>query len=696
MSALYAFGRYWKLGSDDLILPAGAAALAADLPLIIVFVCSRLSVEEVEFPYGCNSVSFGEWLTGGSILLAVTLLCDVAMFITAIRTQLFQPNKVMVKLVYLRTLLSICMLFFVLYFTFGTEGVSLVCISPSWDELDAHSRSFMKMLFGGYIALWVLMLAIVLFFLCAFQSRNPVAQRDWERRLRTYLCLRFLVRQTENDALSSMAQFFAELFRIRDIGHRLVPTDIAVGFLLIRSLQAKREAAGKIAEVTVGHSTSCHDGELPVYDVNCARIARGGEQPELPMEDWEILLEAKRFACFAVGSYGYKLHAITDYFCLCRGTMCGFGAGAYQTDRLVALRGSGCTCCGMLAPCACSHWNVNTFLSVTEMPRSHLHSCNLSVTVNHPVYYLSVCPKRKAIVLAVRGTLSVSDCITDCNCKNVPFAGPGLPTFDTPSAYYVHAGMFEAALSMRNELYEDGMLELAAKYPEHKIVVVGHSLGAGTASVLSVVLLHDEKFAPFRERLRCFAFAPPLIMSPALCTSPLVTRAVISIIWNHDIVSRLSMANLLKVRAQLEQCYEAITPNSYKWKIMLNAVQKRHSANWQVISDHHMDWTKLEDEQAPEEPYSPVISETKSDVLSIAVRNAQEANADFVTYVAGRIFHLLPRKGVPKSSAENGAVVYPASQETFQEIAIQTSMFTDHMPYLYSLKNIQFPQKNHI
>jgi len=160
--------------------------------------------------------------------------------------------------------------------------------------------------------MWLMVIAMVLFYLCAYQSRTPIAARQWEKRLRTYMCLgsffsslfsslfssfpsfplllplvrsvapatlvlfhgRFLVHRTENDALSSMAEYFADLFHIREIGHRLVATDIAVGFVLIRTLQAKREITGHIQEITAGHSTTCPDGNVPQYDPNCARLAK--------------------------------------------------------------------------------------------------------------------------------------------------------------------------------------------------------------------------------------------------------------------------------------------------------------------------------------------------------------------------------------------------------------------------------------
>lgn len=233
----------------------------------------------------------------------------------------------------------------------------------------------------------------------------------------------------------------------------------------------------------------------------------------------------------------------------------------------------------------------------------------------------------------------------------------------------------------RKDLYQDGLLELASQNPAYRVVIVGHSLGAGTASVLATVLLHDDQFAPFRERLRCFAYAPPLVMSPALCTRPIVVDAITSLVYRHDIVCRLSMATLLRLRNQLEQCFENVAPKSHKWKIMWNAVQRKHSKNWSVISGTPLDWDKLGKE---------VLIDPEVKVAEVPITIVSDNKEAEATYMAGRLYHMMPRHGV-RTDGPNGIVVYPASQETFQEISVKSSMFLNHMPYLYTLKNLQLP-----
>lgn len=45
-----------------------------------------------------------------------------------------------------------------------------------------------------------------------------------------------------------------------------------------------------------------------------------------------------------------------------------------------------------------------------------------------------------------------------------------------------------------------------SEFSEYKLVVTGHSLGAGVASVLAFLLYQSKDY---RERIICYAFSPP-------------------------------------------------------------------------------------------------------------------------------------------------------------------------------------------
>ncbi|RCI00488.1 hypothetical protein CU098_009887, partial [Rhizopus stolonifer] len=117
------------------------------------------------------------------------------------------------------------------------------------------------------------------------------------------------------------------------------------------------------------------------------------------------------------------------------------------------------------------------------------------------VHYVTVDHHAEAIVLTCRGTLGLSDVLTDLTCDYKEFT---LPTDQVPHGdeanggqkrqYIAHGGMLEAAqllATQKGKVFEAIKLGLE-RYPTYGLVLCGHSLGAGVASLLSV-LWSEEK-----------------------------------------------------------------------------------------------------------------------------------------------------------------------------------------------------------
>ncbi|KAK6012667.1 triacylglycerol lipase, partial [Ostertagia ostertagi] len=105
--------------------------------------------------------------------------------------------------------------------------------------------------------------------------------------------------------------------------------------------------------------------------------------------------------------------------------------------------------------------------------------------------------------------------------------------------------------------------DLAVLNTNYQLVVCGHSLGAGVASLLTLLLKQEY------PDVRCFAFAPPgcVISENGLHE---MEQHVMSIVSGDDVVSRISFHAMqrlrIKVAAELDACTKA------KYEILIRGI----------------------------------------------------------------------------------------------------------------------------
>lgn len=114
-------------------------------------------------------------------------------------------------------------------------------------------------------------------------------------------------------------------------------------------------------------------------------------------------------------------------------------------------------------------------------------------------------------MIAIRGTLSPEDAIVDMLAEGRRLSPDELPrdlwssTAGEENGFYVHMGMLASARHLRDTIARLQLIEKArAKRPGYPLVVCGHSLGAGVASVLAFLL--RKKY----PEVKGYAFSPPL------------------------------------------------------------------------------------------------------------------------------------------------------------------------------------------
>ncbi|GJJ74848.1 hypothetical protein EMPS_07206 [Entomortierella parvispora] len=189
-----------------------------------------------------------------------------------------------------------------------------------------------------------------------------------------------------------------------------------------------------------------------------------------------------------------------------------------------------------------------------------------------PSYYIVRDPKYNALCIIIRGTFSITDAMTDLVCEYYPYKG-GL----------VHKGIMDNARFVLERSGKD--IEAALKKFNLKtIYCIGHSLGAGSASLLCSLLQdHFEDFMvpgatptePAQKlEVKAYLFAPPPICTPNLAAQ--WERTQIAFINENDIVCRLSYGNaldlkeLIKIGAleSLNPIYDGMKPKEKLDKIL--------------------------------------------------------------------------------------------------------------------------------
>lgn len=186
------------------------------------------------------------------------------------------------------------------------------------------------------------------------------------------------------------------------------------------------------------------------------------------------------------------------------------------------------------------------------------------------VNYVAVDDVAKAVVLTCRGTMGLSDILTDLTCDFETIAVEGGRSI---KHYQVHSGMLASTRRLCNEnstVMQTLRMALEDR-PDYGLVITGHSLGGGVASLAAVELScpadlfkqqalrkradtgqyvqHPRIYTPFVTSLdsglppgrpiHAYAYGVPAVASPDL--SAHCKGLVTSIIHGHDFVPTLSL-----------------------------------------------------------------------------------------------------------------------------------------------------------
>ena len=238
-----------------------------------------------------------------------------------------------------------------------------------------------------------------------------------------------------------------------------------------------------------------------------------------PTSDIHTLIRARHYLDFAMATYGFFLLSIS---------------GLLHPHYNMLVHGAG---------------SLDVAMQFLGLREGHILTANLDGEAIHvPRHFVALDEAHGAIVVAIRGTNSISDIITDLLCGNEPFAGG-----------YAHGGMKTAAEALWLSLQPT--LEHAMKqYRDYSIVVTGHSLGAGVAILLTKILLMNRY-----SDVKCYAIAPCPVFGPMNRVDEEWSDALECFVNADDLVARLCLSSARKLALEMERVTKlALTPNQRK------------------------------------------------------------------------------------------------------------------------------------
>ncbi|KAF9526319.1 hypothetical protein CPB83DRAFT_795112 [Crepidotus variabilis] len=338
-----------------------------------------------------------------------------------------------------------------------------------------------------------------------------------------------------------------------------------------------------------------------------------------------------------------------------------------------------------------------------------------------PRFWVLTDHNRSQIVLVIRGTMSLNEIAVDLTCEPETFCPASTPLTpddvyadddddDTPipgkfvwpsvgkkesqsstdeeEKYQVHGGMMRMAKAMGDVGKPIHLAVLEALYnnPDFDLILCGHSLGAGVAAILGMMwadpktcLTVRSSGLPVGRRVQVYCFAPPSLTDPDL--SQLSSKLIVSLVYSHDVVARLSLGSVRNLRnAAMWLCEAEIAGEGTK----RGNGNSKSLEGWSAVIQRAKRWQTGEG--------------TPDDMdWFIAMRKTLEANMQNTHfYPPGRVLWAMRDGDLHPAHQKFGSSMSAGSgkdklrvfevlnvEKVFSQIVFARNMLTAHMPHQY-------------
>ncbi|XP_055038998.2 diacylglycerol lipase-alpha [Misgurnus anguillicaudatus] len=657
MPGMVLFRRRWSVGSDDLVLPAFFLFILHCIWLVV------LSVVLFGLPYSSEqscSVTLVDHGRGYLGILVSCLICESAIMWLSMRGSILytQPREAVQYVLYIRLAILLVEL------VYAVVGIAwLVQYYQPCSDITAKNLAL-----GIVVCNWLVIFSVFFTMMCTFdptgrtfvklkatrrRQRNLTTYTlrhrleegqasSWSRRLKFFMCCT-RAKDTQSDAYSEVASLFAEFFRDLDI----VPSDIIAGLVLLRQRQrAKRSAILDQANNDV------------LAFLSGIPVTRNTKYLDLKNSaEMAMYKEVCYYMLFAMAAYGWPIYLLINPACgLCKlvsTCSCNTSVSGSRLSQSVTVEEDNCCGCNVLAM---RRQFLDRDLKEVQIVYTSCHDA-----VYETPFFVAVDHAKKKVVISIRGTLSPKDALTDLTGDS-----ERLPVEEQHGTWLGHKGMVYSAEYIKKKLEQEMILsqafgrDLSKGTMHYGLVIVGHSLGAGTAAILSFLL------RPQYPSLQCYSYSPPggLLSEDAMEYSK---DFVTSVVMGKDLVPRIGLSQLEGFRRHL-----------------LEVLQKSEKPKWRIIAGGTKCIPKSELPLDDEAPASQGVTPSNSRLwlhpsdLSIAL------SASTPLYPPGRVIHVV-HNHPPETCCGQEEPTYSAlwaDNKAFDEVIISPAMLNEHMPHV--------------
>ena len=272
---------------------------------------------------------------------------------------------------------------------------------------------------------------------------------------------------------------------------------------------------------------------------------------------------------------------------------------------------------------------------------------DLKVPVVKPAFSVITNAKRNVVVVAIRGTKSMEGFIVDFNHE----AGTMLEPQDGDTKgekLMCHSGMYEAARYLSDDLGLRCTLE-RLHASGYDVVICGHSLGAGVATLLAMHLMRVQAKV---GKIKVYGYAAPPCVTPNLNTMWKDRLTILNVVMEGDLIPLFSYRNCADFAGE-------IAKRRSEWEPMMRAdlegISNRAWKLWAPVS-RTVSAEKLSKDNDEEKVVLADEKDEAKDLPKIpaVLRRLSSGNSSIPHFVIpGRIVHVYRHRGIFRAATVN-------------------------------------------